>query len=254
MKFKAVTILTLVILALLTLFSFYYEIEGYWYIILILAWFALISVGSFLIGLNFHLKAFSFKPKSTLKKVAITFDDGPHPKHTLKVLEVLKKHGAKATFFCIGEKIEKYPHILKSISIEGHSIGNHSYSHSNFIDFNLTTKWIYEIEKTDELIQATIGMTPKLFRPPYGVTTPHLAKALKLTGHLVVGWNRRTLDTIIKNRNAILNRLKKKLKPGDIILLHDTQEQSLHILEHLLLYLKQQNFEAVTIEELYNEH
>ena len=75
MKFKAVTILTLVILALLTLFSFYYEIERYWYIILILAWLILISVGSFLIGLNFHLKAFSFKPKSTLKKVAITFDD-----------------------------------------------------------------------------------------------------------------------------------------------------------------------------------
>ncbi|WP_411766914.1 polysaccharide deacetylase family protein [Winogradskyella sp. A3E31] len=253
-KFKFISVFAFIIMVILFGFSLFKEVEPNWLIIVFLLWVLIVALGSFSMSWNFHLKAFNSNPDITLKKIAITFDDGPHFENTPEILNILNSHNAKATFFCIGKHVESYPDILKSIDKNGHSIGNHSYTHSVFIDFNSTKQWISEIKKTDDLIKTITGSQPKLFRPPYGVTTPHLAMALKQTNHKIIGWNKRSYDTLFTNKHFILKRLKKNLKSGDIILLHDTQKHSLYVLEHLLRYLSEHGFLAVTIEELYNEN
>ncbi len=199
------------------------------------------------------LKGFTSKTNIQTKKIAITFDDGPNPKYTPIVLQLLKDYEAKASFFCIGRQVEKNPEILKLIYDESHDIGNHSYTHSNTIDFKSTEGWLEELKHTDQAIFKVIGEKPTLFRPPFGVTTPHLAKAIKVTGHQVIGWNIRPFDMAIKYREVILKRILKQVKPGSIVLLHDKHEHIEFVLEQLLQFLKKQNYEMVTINELINE-
>ena len=121
------------------------------------------------------------------------------------------------------------------------------------IDFNSTENWLDEIKQTDTVIHKVLGKKTSLFRPPFGVTTPKLAKALKVTEHDVIGWNIRSYDTMIKNPKRIVKRITKQIQPGAIILLHDKQSNVLHVLEHLLQFLQKQNYQSVTINELLNE-
>lgn len=204
------------------------------------------------IQFNFFIPAIHSGDKNS-QKIALTFDDGPHPIYTPKVLDLLKKHRAKASFFLIGENLKKYPYLVERILDEGHSIGNHSFTHSKTIDFKGKARWLKEIEETDLEIQKITGKKPKFFRPPYGVTTPHLADALEKTGHLTIGWNQRTYDTMLSNPQKILSKLKKKLKAGDIVLLHDSHENIIPILEYLLPEVERKNLSFVTINELINE-
>jgi len=175
-----------------------------------------------------------WKPK---KKIALTFDDGPH-EMSLLVLELLKKYNVKATFFCIGKNIELHPEILKKVIAEGHTVGNHTYSHSPFFDFYRKNKVIAEIKRTDDLITSVSGEKPVLFRPPYGVTNPSIRRALAVTNHKTIGWNIRSLDGISEKRNFLLNRIIKRIKPGGIVLLHDTSLQTVNVLEQLLSFLQ----------------
>lgn len=199
------------------------------------------------------LKAFTSKPHIKTKKIAITFDDGPNPDYTPKVLQLLSDYNAKASFFCIGKHVKKYPELLRQIHAEGHDIGNHSYTHSTTIDFKSTEGWLGELKKTDQAIFKVTGVKSMLFRPPYGVTTPHLANAIKVTGHQVIGWNIRPFDTALGNRNLILKRVLNQVKPGAIVLLHDKHEHIEFVLEQLLPFLKKQDYEMVSINDLINE-
>lgn len=211
-------------------------------------WLSLLVNGSLFIRLNYHLKAIN-SVKTDEKKVTITFDDGP-TEFTLKALDLLKKHQQKATFFCIGNRVEEKPDLLQKILEEGHSIGNHTYSHSERIGFKSTVQMVEEIEKTQELIQAKTGFKTRLFRPPYGVTNPNIKRAIEHTGHLPIGWNIRSLDTVIKSEEKVLKRITKRLKPGSIILLHDTSDKTINVLEHLLIHLEKNQYKSVTIEDL----
>lgn len=202
---------------------------------------------------SLFLKAFTSNANVKDKKIAITFDDGPNPNFTSKVLQLLADYEAKATFFCIGKNVKKHPEILKLIASKGHDIGNHSYSHSNTIDFNSTELWLMEIKSTDQAIFNATGTKPTLFRPPFGVTTPHLAKALKVTGHQVIGWNSRPFDTTTKNHQRILKRILTKVQPGAIILLHDNHNRIEVVLEQLLQFLKTNDYKMVTVKELLDE-
>src|SRR5690606_14734549 len=139
----------------------------------------LMTIGHFSMSWKFYLTPITSNKNLKDKKIAITFDDGPHPEITLKVLQLLKQYNAKATFFCIGQHIEKHPEILRAIADNGHDIGNHSFSHHLMIDFNSTEKWLQEIKQTDSSIQKITSKKTNLFRPPFGVTTPKLANALK---------------------------------------------------------------------------
>lgn len=182
--------------------------------------------------------------------MALTFDDGPN-ENTLSILDILKKNNVNATFFCIGKNIEKHPGILKRIMEEGHVVGNHSYSHSNFFDFYRKKRLIAEIRKTDALIESISGKKVQLFRPPYGVTNPSIRRALEVTKHKVIGWNIRSLDGILKDEKIIFARIKKRIAPGGIVLLHDTSH-TVAILERLMLYLEENEYKVVSIEELLN--
>ncbi|WP_244285442.1 polysaccharide deacetylase family protein [Flavobacterium araucananum] len=209
------------------------------------------AIGSSRIASNYHLKAFCNNPLATEKKIALTFDDGPS-KFTLDVLELLKKYDARATFFCIGKNIETHPEIVKKIIEEGHLVGNHSYSHSPFFDFYNAKKIREEIQKTDDLLEKYTSGKINFFRPPYGVTTPSIRRALEKTKHKVIGWNIRSLDGGTKNQSLIFNRIIKRVSPGGIVLLHDTASHSVLVLEQFLQFLQQNNYKVISIEELLN--
>ncbi|WP_281867059.1 polysaccharide deacetylase family protein [Flavobacterium sp. GSB-24] len=217
----------------------------------IFLWIVINAVGSSRISSNYHVKAFCHNPSETQKKIALTFDDGPS-EFTLEVLALLKKYNVKATFFCIGKNIEKHPEILKQIIADGHLVSNHSYSHSKFFDFYNAKQIAAEIKKTDALLEKYTSKKINFFRPPYGVTTPSIRRALNITGHKVIGWNIRSLDGGTKNKELIFNRIIKRVSPGGIVLLHDTASHSVLVLEQFLQFLEQNSYEVISIEELLN--
>ena len=184
-------------------------------------------------------------------KVAITFDDGPNTEFTPKVLDILDEHNAKATFFCIGTNVDKQPDVLKEIDKRGHTIGNHSYSHDIKFDMSPVKVVKEDLMKNESLIESAIGKKPKLFRSPFGVTNPKIAKAVKQLKMASIGWNIRTLDTTSDSENKIFERTKN-IKAGDIVLLHDTSDKSLNVLKRLLKSLDEKGLRSVTINELAN--
>jgi peptidoglycan/xylan/chitin deacetylase (PgdA/CDA1 family) len=240
-----------VIFILLLLFSFFVGVNWFLFLLLLVVRFIILLIGSSLIFLNFHVKAFCNNPFETEQSIAITFDDGPSP-NTLLVLDLLKKYEVKATFFFIGKNIEKHPELLIKIIQEGHIVGNHSYSHSPFFDFFRKKRMIQELENTNALILKITGKNARFFRPPYGVTNPSIRKALEVTKHQVIGWNIRSMDGLIKSESIIYNRIINRISPGAIILMHDTTLQSVNVLEKVLLFLKENKYNVVSLEQLLN--
>jgi peptidoglycan/xylan/chitin deacetylase (PgdA/CDA1 family) len=191
------------------------------------------------------------KAKTSDKKIAITFDDGPDSVITPKVLEILDKYNAKATFFCIGKHIEDNKEILKSIDENGHLIGNHTWSHDRWFDLFSSKKMHAQIIKTNNIVFDVIKKKTKLFRPPYGVTNPALKSAvIKLNFH-TIGWSIRSFDTV-SSPEKTFKRLKRKLSTGDIILLHDNREHLIEILKLFLEYTKNEGYEIVRLDKLLN--
>jgi peptidoglycan/xylan/chitin deacetylase (PgdA/CDA1 family) len=236
---------------LLAVLSFFVVVAIQYFVLVGCLWILIVFWGSAFIGSNYHVRAYCSNPSETEKKITLTFDDGPH-EMTVLVLDVLRQYNAKATFFCIGKNIEAHPDILKKIIDEGHTVGNHSYGHSPFFDFYRKKQVIAEIEQTDALIESVLGKKPILFRPPYGVTNPSIRRALAVTKHKTIGWNIRSLDGGTKNEKFIFDRIIKRIKPGGIVLLHDTSIQTVNVLEQLLSFLQKNNYSVVPLEELLN--
>ncbi|MET3731410.1 polysaccharide deacetylase family protein [Moheibacter stercoris] len=232
----------------------FWYLEFPWYIILLLFLVFLIFTALASSQIRWNLFVSSIHSGNKVgNQIALTFDDGPHPVYTPLVLDILKQHQAKASFFLIGKNAEKYPYLVERIFEEGHTIGNHSYSHSNTIGFSSKNQWIQEIQSTNLVIQKIIGKTPKLFRPPFGITTPHLGLALKQTKMTSIGWNHRTFDTAQKNVDAIVRKLEQNVQAGSIILLHDSHERIQPLLEQLLTKLANKNLSFVSLNELLDE-
>lgn len=241
---------TVVVLGLIAL-SFFIAIQWWVFLVPLFLWLFIAGTGSAFIRWNYHVKAFCRQKELDGNQISITFDDGPVP-YTEKVLDLLKEHNAKATFFCIGKQIEQYPDIFKRIIAEGHTVGNHTFTHSNKTGFFSKQQIIEELELTNGLIERHSLKKAKFFRPPFGVTNPKIAAAVEATGHYVIGWNIRSLDTVIKDEAHILKRIKNRLAPGSIILLHDTSQKTVNVLEQLLVLLKQNKYEMVTVDHLLN--
>lgn len=220
--------------------------------LLFFAWLFITVLGSSIIGWNYHFVSLNANADVQKNQIAITFDDGPHPEFTPRVLQLLKTHNAKATFFCIGKHIELYPDIFKSILEAGHTVGNHTYSHANNFGFFNTNKVVKELQRTNAVALHQSGLTLRLFRPAFGVTNPCIKRALNRTKLQSIGWNKRSFDTTHLNEKTILSRVTKNLKKGDIILLHDSSEKSIWVLEQLLLFLQEQHLESVTVDMLFN--
>lgn len=218
-----------------------------WLVLLTIGYAGLIGYGSARIESSFFIKTICHGP-STRQQIALTFDDGP-TEMTLGILAILRRHSVAATFFCIGQRVNQLPDIVRQAQSEGHIIGNHSFSHGYWFDLLSTTQFRQELQLTDQTIQTAIGQRPALFRPPYGVTTPNLAWAIRQQ-HTCVGWSVRTMDTIITNETQLLTRAVNALAPGTIFLFHDHIASTARILEAFILEAKNRGYEFVNLDQL----
>jgi len=188
----------------------------------------------------------------TEKCIAVTFDDGPAGTKTGHILDLLKENNIQAAFFCIGRKMPGNEGLLKRMSQEGHIIGNHSYSHHHFFDLYSSRKMLNELVQTSRDCSAITGHSPRFFRPPYGVTNPNLKKAVLQGGFISIGWSIRSFDTFIRNEERLLNNILKALKPGAILLLHDTSEATIAILPRLLKGIGDKGYGIVRLDKMIN--
>lgn len=183
--------------------------------------------------------------KNTEQKVFLTFDDGPHPEITLQVLSLLSTYNAKATFFCVGQNAEKYPFVIDAIKNNAHALGNHSYHHLNGWKTD-DTKYINDISKCAEVIPS------KLFRPPYGRI--RFSQIRQLKNHFrIVMWSILTRDYDSQlNVEKAIKACYKHMKPGSIIVLHDSEKsvkQMIPILTSLLQYGQSKGYVFATLNE-----
>ena len=193
------------------------------YLWLVLAGIALLFVGTTAYGsvqiqVNYFVKSIN---KGRTKAVALTFDDGPDPDSTPRILDILLENDLKATFFVIGRKAVNHPELLRRIVDEGHTIANHSYSHHYLIALFSTQKLQTDIQRCNDAIRDITGHVPLFFRPPFGVTNPRYAAVLKDLQMQSIGWSLRSMDTRAKNKYQLIRKIISKLKGKDIVLLHD---------------------------------
>ncbi len=190
------------------------------------------------------------------KQIALTFDDGPDPKSTPQLLALLRERKIPATFFCIGKRVDANPELAAQIRREGHLLENHSYAHSYFTNFYSAARLKTELELAQTAIKKAAGVTPNYFRPPVGLSNPNTFRVAKKLNLQVVGWSVRSLDTVIREPEKIVARVKRGLHPGAIILLHDGNipaEKLLTTVKSLLDTLQKLGYEVVRLDELLNE-
>ena len=188
------------------------------------------------------------------KCVALTFDDGPHPKYTPIILDILDKYNAKATFFVIGTNAEKYPEIIRRESESGHEIGNHTYSHPDLKKIN-ASDFMDEITRTNGIIEKITGKKPRLFRPPGGYLNNIIVEKVSAQNGISVLWSWRqdTKDWACPSSDCIVTGVLSNLRDGDVILFHDYNANSSptpEALERILKKLSSQGYKFVTVSEL----
>jgi peptidoglycan/xylan/chitin deacetylase (PgdA/CDA1 family) len=204
---------------------------------------------SFSIRAGIYLKAFC-RRQTDEQVVALTFDDGPDCIQTPKVLDVLKEYGAKATFFCIGSSITGNESIVERIIAEGHTIGNHAYTHSWQFPFFSALRMSKDMEQCRLLLEKVSHRKVDWFRPPFGVTNPVIAKTVKKLTYKVIGWNIRSLDTQLSSHSKIIQRICKKMRPGSIILLHDRLPGSELLVRMLIEELESRQYKIIGLESM----
>ena len=184
---------------------------------------------------------------NTGKTVYLTFDDGPIPEITEWVLDELRNHNVKATFFCIGANIEKNPEIFKRIIREGHSVGNHTFNHLNGWDTS-TNAYLENVKVYEDIKEKTIdyNSNSKIFRPPYGKLKTAQSKAIRKLGYKIIMWDvlSADFDTTLSKEQCLDNVLPN-IKPGSIIVFHDSLKafKNLeYVLPKTLAFLKENKF------------
>lgn len=163
-------------------------------------------------------------PKAAIarREITLTFDDGPDAIVTPQVLDQLDLYGAKASFFCVGEKVAAQPALVAEILRRGHSIENHSYNHRNLFAFSGVKKLRMEIITTQNAIHSVnYRNSSKFFRAPFGFRSPFLGGVLRQLDMQHVAWTRRGFDTVCRDPDVVLRRLVRNLSAGDILLIHD---------------------------------
>ena len=179
-------------------------------------------------------------------KIALTFDDGPHPVYTEELLDGLKKRNVLATFFLIGNNIEGNEEIVKRMAKEGHLIGSHTYNHVQLNKLS-ESKAKEEVLKGCNKIYETTGVYTSFVRPPFGEWKKNLDFCVTM---IPVSWNVDSLDWKLQNTEKIVKRVVKDVKEGDIILMHDIFETSVQAAFQIIDALEKENYEFVTVDEL----
>ncbi len=190
-------------------------------------------------------------------EIAITIDDGPDPEVTPQVLDILDRHQAKATFFCIGMRAAQHPELCREIMRRGHDIENHSHAHSRLFSLFTPSAIHRDVLASQQTLAEITGRTPRFFRPTAGLRNPELEPVLAHCGLRLCSWSRRGFDTRVGNADVVLERLTRDLKGGDILLLHDgTAARTaqgkpviLDVLPRLLDNLAQHGLRPVTLND-----
>ena len=193
------------------------------------------------------------KLKANEKVIALTFDDGPSPKNTAQILEILKKNNIKATFFMVGQMVKYFPQVAKQVAADGHVIGNHTWHHWYFQMDGATAS--SEIDRTADIIYKTTGEKTTLFRPPGGFLNNGLAQYAKNEKYAVMMWSEQSGDAERRSPQVpmLVKNVLKQAKPGAIVLLHDgggNRSKSVKALPEMIAGLKAQGYRFVTIPQL----
>ncbi|MBS1754354.1 MAG: polysaccharide deacetylase family protein [Ferruginibacter sp.] len=225
------------------------RVPFYFYLLSIIIYSLIVFWGCINISAGFFIPVVCHANTSN-KEIAISFDDGPAIEHTASVLDVLKNQNITATFFCIGNRIAGNENILRQIHNDGHIIGNHSYSHHFWFDLYSAKKMLKDMQQMDAELQRVIGVKPKLFRPPYGVTNPNVKKAIIKGGYTPVGWSLRSMDTVAKDENILLQKICAGIKPGAVFLFHDTCKITLDVLPRFIKEVKKMGYNIVPLDKM----
>lgn len=187
------------------------------------------------------------------KIVALTFDDGPDPRYTPEILNILKKNKIKATFFDIGSKMKQYPLIVKRQVKEGHLIGNHTYTHPDLIVES--EKTVYkELEETEKIIENETGLRTYLFRPPKGLLDSNIFNSVQNLGYKIILWGVGVENHSLKTPQQLANRVIANTYPGTIILAHDgrlDRTKTVAAVKIIISKLKKKGYKFVTLKEMF---
>lgn len=193
------------------------------------------------------------------KKIAITFDDGPSPTWTPRILEALREAGIKATFFMVGHHVRTYPEIARQVAHEGHAIGNHGFAHSVLLYYT-PAEVEEEIKYTEMVIEEVTGQRTRYFRPPKAWLRPSVKTKIKDMGYEIVLWSLNSKDWVSFNHRYIVKYLVRRVRNGDIVLFHDSgnvlsreggdRTQTVAAIPLLVEKLKNKGFEIVPLDEL----
>lgn len=180
------------------------------------------------------------------RKIALTFDDGPHPYYTQQLLDGLKERGARATFFVMGKQAEAYPELVLRMQEEGHLIGNHTYSH---VQLNKKNRESFkeELVRTNELLLGITGEEPQYVRPPYGSWDKSFESELMM---IPVLWTIDPMDWCSSDVNGIVRKVTKKAEDNAVILMHDEYKSSVTAALEIVDVLQKQGYEFVTVDEI----
>lgn len=193
-----------------------------------------------------------------MKKVALTFDDGPHSRYTLRILDILKGHKVKACFFLLGKNVEYYPEIARRIKREGHLIGNHTYSHRHLRRLK-PENILRQIEKAEKVYKNILNLKPKFFRPPYGEYNKTVENLARERGYKLVGWEVCANDWESPPPELIAERTTSQVSDGSIVLLHDganlrhgeSRINTVRALPKIIKVLRAKGFKLVRLDRLW---
>lgn len=185
----------------------------------------------------------------TRKEIALTFDDGPHPQFTSRLLDILRREKVRATFFVVGKMVDKYPELVQQEVAEGHEVANHTYNHLRLPTLSLEGI-ARELRNGARAIARAIGSTTNLFRPPGGEYDERVIGVIKRLGYAMVLWTDDPGDFAEPGANLIQQRTLSRVRNGAIILLHDGSQQTLDVLPNMIRRLKAQGYTFVTCTEM----
>jgi len=223
---------------------------------LALAWFAVATVGVVFPGLEMYGPIVQRGPAGR-RSVALTFDDGPHPVTTRRILAALAGTRHRATFFVLGVKARRHPDVLREIQAAGHTIGVHGDEHDRLHSFRMPWRVYGDLVRAAKAVEDATGVRPHLFRPPLGHTSVNAAPGVRRAGLTVVGWSVRGLDGMrTQTPEAVVTRVERELSDGAIVMLHDASERddyepaSIRALPELLRLLDERGWTSVGVDTL----
>ncbi len=214
-------------------------------------WYSVLYSGS-------HIVAPVIKTIERNDAVALTFDDGPTPGYTDRVLDILRQHNCHASFFLIGTQVRQYPELVRRITAEGHAIGNHTWDHDHHGVWHGESYWLDQLQRTSAALADITGRAPALFRAPMGFKTPPQARAVRKGSMRYIAWRVRAWDTLNISSRTICRIVTSQLRPGDIVTMHDgleparkmcSQEATVQALPEILKILKQRNLTSINLDK-----